>query len=234
MVDNLNFVKENILEVVRVLSYHGHMRGFGHVSVRIPGTDRYLITGKKVTVGRTLAGLTPEDILVLNLEGARLEGNLELPSEIFIHSCLYKAREEVGAIIHCHPIYSMALGVAGQHVLPVSTAALYFAPSVPIYEDPNLIDSEERGQKMVRAMGQGFALVLRGHGTVASGRTLEEAAGVAFCIEDTARIQLMAGQTGPLQPIATDEIDKEFMRSARAGDGMRSLWVYYQSLTPKS
>src|SRR3989304_8093458 len=96
MVDNLNLVKENILEVVRVLSYHGHMRGFGHVSVRIPGTDRYLITGKKVTVGRTLAGLTPEDILVLNLEGARLEGNLELPSEIFIHSCLYKAREEIG------------------------------------------------------------------------------------------------------------------------------------------
>ena len=234
MVEDLNLVKEKILEVVRVLSYHGHLRGFGHVSVRIPGTDRFLITGKKETAGRTMAGLTPEDILAVDLKGAKLEGRLELPSEIFIHSCLYKAREEVGAIIHCHPIYSMALGVAGQHVLPLSTAAAFFAPRVPIYDDPNLIDTEERGQKMVQAMVKAFALVLRGHGTVAAGRTLEEAAGLAFCIEDTARIQLMAAPTGPLRPIASNEIDEAFLKMTQAGHGMRSLWLYYQGSTPRS
>jgi len=232
--DNFLAVREKMLEVVQVLSAQGHIRGFGHVSVRIGDTDRYLITGQKYTPARTMINLTPEDIIIGSLDGDRIEGELTLPSEKFIHTCIYKARDEVAAIVHSHPIYSLALSVVGKQVLPISPAAMLFAPGVPVYEDPNLINTEERGERLVKLLGSGFAVVLKNHGTVTVGKTLEEAAGVTLTLEDTAKIQLMASLAGEPKGIPVSEMDAEFRQAAKTGGNADALWSYYQAIFQKA
>lgn len=232
--EDLQSIKERMLEVVQLLAEQGHIRGFGHVSVRIAGTEGYLITGQKYAPARAMINLTVEDIIIGSLDGGKIEGGLTLPSEKFIHTCIYKSRDDVNAIVHSHPIYSMALSAAGKQVLPMSVAALLFAPSVPIYDDPNLINTEERGEELARLLGSGFAVVLKNHGTVTVGKNLEEAAGVTLALEDTAKVQLMASLAGEPEGIVADQMDEGLRQAARTGGGVRALWFYYQSLFQKA
>ncbi|MEE8450179.1 MAG: class II aldolase/adducin family protein [Thermodesulfobacteriota bacterium] len=232
--DNSQSIKEKMLEVAQVLTDQGHIKGFGHVSVRISGTDRYLITGQKYTPARTMMDLSCEDIIVGSLDGSKVEGELTLPSEKFIHTCIYRSRDDVKAIVHSHPIYSMALSAVGKQVIPISTAALLFAPYVPIYEDSNLLNTEERGEKLVKLLGSGFAVVLKNHGTVTVGKNLEEAAGATLSLEDTAKVQLMASLAGEPKGILLSEIDEELSQAAKSGVGARSIWFYYHALFQKA
>lgn len=220
-------VEERILQVLKVMLQQELIKGFGHVSCRLPGGDRFMITGHIHEADLTLDQFTPEHLITANLAGEKVAGQLDAPEEIHIHSCIYQARRDIGGVIHYHPLYSTTLSVAGRHVLPVTYSGKMFAPRVPLYDDPNLIDTRERGQAMARAMGAGLALVLRAHGAVAAGSSPEEAAGIALTLEDQARMQILASCAGQPQAILVSELDEKVTQGSGQLTGMRTVWNYY-------
>lgn len=220
-------VEERVLQVLKVMLQQGLIKGFGHVSCRLPEGDKFMITGHIHEADLTLEQFTPEHLITANLAGQKVSGQLDAPEEIYIHSCIYQARGDIGGVIHYHPIYSTTLSVAGRHVLPVTYTGKIFAPRVPLYEDPNLIDSQVRGQAVARAMGGGLAVVLRAHGAVAAGSSPEEAAAIALTLEDQARMQILASCAGEASAVLLSELDQKVVEGQAKLTGMRTVWNYY-------
>src|SRR6266516_893963 len=76
----------------------------GHVSARIPGTDRVVIKGRGPGEA-ALRYTTPDDLIITDMDGKKLDGRLDLtsPNEVHIHTCLYRVRPDVNSVIHVHP-----------------------------------------------------------------------------------------------------------------------------------
>src|SRR5688572_19895429 len=85
-----------LVEGIQVITGEGVLSGSGHLSARIPGTETFLINPRFAGV---LADV--KDICTVNFAGKRIAGKGPIPSETPIHAALYKARADVGSVIHC-------------------------------------------------------------------------------------------------------------------------------------
>ena len=142
----------------------------GHVSVRIPGTDHVLILGHIHSEGRSLIDTDVDDIVTVDIEGKWLEGRIEPVDERFLHLEIMKARPDVQSVVHAHPTYATAFGIAGVNILPVGNRGAIFAPQVPILDFDRQIDTPERGVMVRDAIGDGYAVVLKNHGVAVCAR----------------------------------------------------------------
>ncbi|MWD25951.1 class II aldolase/adducin family protein [Aquicoccus sp. SCR17] len=179
----------------------------GHVSARLPDNpDLFLM--KPHSVG--LDELTPESLLTIDLDGNVVAGEGRRHSEAFIHTEIYRARPDVGAMLHTHPTHCVALTASGEPLRPVSQPGALFFEALGLYEDTiNLIRSPEMGQGVARALGQGRAVLLKHHGIVCTGATTEEAVIGAIMLENAAQIQLIADASGSRsEPFPPEDVAK--------------------------
>ena len=126
----------------------------GHVSARIPGTDKVLILGHIHSEGRSLIDTDVDDIVTVDLEGNWLEGRIEPVDERYLHLEIMKARPDVTSVVHAHPTYATAFGIAGRNIFPVGNRGAIFAPQVPILDFDRQIDTPERGRMARDAIGR--------------------------------------------------------------------------------
>src|ERR1700730_14984222 len=147
----------------------------GHVRARIPDTSHVLILGHIHADGRSLKHTDVDDIVTVDLEGNWLEGGVEPVEERYLHLEIMKARPEVMSVVHAHPTYATAFGIAGVNILPVGNRGGIFAPQVPILDFDRQIDTQERGAMCRDAIGDAMALVLKNHGVVVCGDSIENA-----------------------------------------------------------
>ncbi|OVZ61261.1 aldolase [Pigmentiphaga sp. NML080357] len=162
----------------------------GHVSVRVPG-DASLFLMKPHSHG--FDEITSENIVVCNLDGEKVGGEGRRHSEVFIHSEIYKAREDVNSVIHAHPTHAVALSATGQPVLPISQPGATFADGVPYFtETMDLIRDREMGAGVARALGRHKATLMRNHGVAVVGATIEESVILTLLLENACQIQLLA------------------------------------------
>lgn len=220
-------LKARIIDIVRILIHQGLVKTSGHVSARVD-EGHFFITGHLHAAGRSLANIRPQEVLLCNLKGEPVKGKGEPPEEIFIHSCIYEARSEVKGIIHAHPLFSTVLGIAGKSVVPVITTGIIFAPRVPVYDDPNHVDTKERGRALARALADAPAILIRGHGSVAVGESLEQTAAVALRLEDNAQMQFMAACLGEPRPILREEASPALIGRAGSLESARALLAHYK------
>lgn len=161
----------------------------GNVSCRVPGTDRVLI---KAT-GLSLARVTAQDVLLLDLEGNLLEASDRRPSkERHFHLEVYRRRADVGAVVHLHPPYALVFAAAAQ-LPPLCTGAprsilggrMALVPPLPS-------GSRELAEAVGEALGKAGmrAAILAEHGTVTVGADLDEALYVSEYLEDACRTAL--------------------------------------------
>src|SRR5216684_2982423 len=203
----------------------------GHVSARIPSTDRVLILGHIHSEGRSLIDTDIDDIVTVDLEGNWLEGLVEPVDERFLHLEIMKARPEVTSVVHAHPTYATAFGIANVNILPVGNRGAIFAPQVPILDFDRQIDTPERGQMASKAMGESCALVLKNHGIAVCGDSIENACIAAFALEETAQLHWIAAQIGPVQKISTGEV-RSVLTGARKAEFFAHVWGHYAELDP--
>lgn len=203
----------------------------GHVSCRIPGTDRVLILGHIHADGRNLANTDVDDLVTVDLEGKFIEGRVEPVDERFAHTEIYKVRPEVHAIIHAHAPMATAFGIAGVNILPVGNRGAIFAPHVPILQFDKQIDTPERGRMVVQAIGEGCAVVLKNHGVVVTSDTIENVCITLFALEETAQLHMRAAQLGKVEPITNSEV-KSVMTGNRYEEFFRHVWGHYEALDP--
>lgn len=219
-------LKEQVLQALRILVGEGLFeKAYGHISVRL-SNDTCLMTGHIHGQQKTFHDLGLDDIISIDLDGNVQAGDLEPPGEFPIHTEIYKARDDVGCVIHCHPRAAVTLSIAGKNVLPVSMRGTIFSPEVPTFTDPTQIDDVEKGRALARCLATGRAVVLRGHGVTCVGKDIMEAAVTTLDLEDTAKFQLQASAIGDPIPV-----DREHMSSGViAGledEFFSSAWLYY-------
>ena len=194
-------IQELRMEVVRgaqALVAAGVLSGtqHGNWSVRIPGTDRILLTGS------SLGGLKPEDLAVLSLNGEVIEGGLSVSSAeiIRMHTAVYLERPEVGSVVHTHSPYSTAFAVANRPLecFAEILARTGSAESVPVAAyGPRGSDQAVANILMAMRESPGQNAVLLGnHGILAFGSNVGSARQMVFALEETAQLAILASTIG--------------------------------------
>ena len=225
----LTAIRERVALGVRILAQQGVFPlALGHVSERVPGENLIcILSGEVHDRGGTLDGIGLAEIVVINLEGKLIEGEVKPPGERFIHTEIYRTRPEARSVVHSHPPIAVALSTAGQEVLPITARSFHFAPGVRIFSYHGQIDDPPAGAQVAATLGQNCALVLRGHGSVTVGESLEEACINTLTLEETARQQWIAAAFGAPQPLSV-EGETEDDRSPWNTPGFyRAAWSYY-------
>ncbi len=235
MVGKFDEIKERVALAVRILAHEGVFPlALGHVSERVSGEDLVcILSGEVHDRGGTLDGVAASAIVVIDLKGRLVEGELEPPGERFIHTEVYRARPEVQSVVHAHPPVTVALSAAGQEVLPITARSALFAPRVTIFPYHGQIDNERIGAEVARALGQAHALVLKGHGSVTVGESLEEACIRTLTLEETARQQWIASSFGTPQPLLVDDTERGRRAAWNSPGFYRAAWSYYCAQLPK-
>jgi len=193
---SVDALKQRLVEGLQVCTGEGVLNGSGHLSARIPNTDTFLINPRFAGV---LARV--EDICTVDLSGQRLAGAGPIPSESAIHAAVYAARPDVGSVLHCHPRYSILVGLLDTGLIPFNREARVFADGVPIYHDSHGINTPERAQRLVEALGDHYAVFLRGHGVVVVGPTIEGTCITASQLERACMDQLLLMSFTTPQPL---------------------------------
>lgn len=179
----------------------------GHISVRVPG-DPKLFFMKPHSIG--LDEITVKNVLTIDLEGRVVAGAARRHSEVYIHCEIFKVRADVNCVIHTHPTYSVALSATGRPVKAYSQPGAMFAGEVGTYTDTiTLIRSHAMGAGVAKALGSGRAVLLKNHGVVVTGKTIEEAVIATIMLENAATIQLLAEAAGdPAPEFPPDDVAK--------------------------
>lgn len=216
-------LRTKLITAIRLMAMEGLIDFNGHVSCRLPGTDRVLINSRY----SSRLGLTVDDIVTVDLAGRLLEGKAEPPSETPIHTEIYKARPDVGSVAHLHPQYATVFTIAGKPLVPVFIIAnLFGSEGVPVFDDPRLIRSEEEGAAVATALGDRPAVLLRAHGAVTVGPDIEGAFAVAIALEDNARKYLWASALGTPRPLSVAEMEQYGAPISSRGT-RHKMWDFY-------
>lgn len=176
----------------------------GHVSHRVDG-GTVLVPEHRHDAGRGMASVTPENVIAVSMMGEALEDG-EPPGEFPIHASVFAARSDVGSVAHAHPLYATGLATAGVGLEPASLDAAFFGGRVPVHDPgPRLLHEDEDGDALGRALGDRYAVLLRGHGAVTVGESVPAATTRMWLLERAARLQTIAAQVGDVEPFEERE-----------------------------
>jgi autoinducer 2 (AI-2) kinase len=195
-------LRQEIVQVVGELYQIGLITATGgNVSARVPDTDRVWITPSQLFKG----GLRPEHLVPINLDGEMLDPDALAPSsERLMHCAVYRARLDVGAVIHAHAPQATILGLTGLPFAPISTEAALLGdlPRVPFI----MPGTRELAEAVVEALGDGPAVLLQNHGLLVAAGTLRRAADLVEIIERTAELILGCYAVGEEPPTLPDDV----------------------------
>ena len=179
----------------------------GHISFRLPDNQN-LFFMKPHSIG--LDEITTQNILTIDLEGKVVAGTARRHSEVYIHSEIFKARPDVNCVIHTHPAYSIALSATGRPLKCYSQPGALFYDALGTYTDTiNLIRLPAMGAGVARALGRGRGVLLKNHGVVVTGATIDEAVIGTIMLENGCMIQLLAEAAGdPAPEFSRADIEK--------------------------
>lgn len=176
----------------------------GNVSGRDPETGLVVIKPS----GVKYPDLRPEHLIVLDVNGKVIEGNLSPSSDTASHLYIYRQRPEVGGIVHTHSPYATAFAAVGKPI-PVYLTAIAdeFGGPIPVGGFA-LIGGEEIGRVVVESIGRSPAVLLKNHGVFTIGKNAEAAVKAAIMTEDVARTVWYALALGTPDVIPAEDVAK--------------------------
>mgnify|MGYP001224698295 CR=1 FL=1 len=190
-------LREKLLLAHQILSSYGAFElNLGHVSVRLNEPDRYLIIGHIHHLGKSFDDLAPEHLTIMDGNGEVVEGELKPPGERFIHTEIYKARPDVISAVHSHSPSVIPFGLVGAEMQAMFHNAAFLAVGVPVFDISEkfgatdmLVSDGPRGVALAGTLGTKPVALMRAHGSVACGPSLQVAVFRAVYTEVNARIQ---------------------------------------------
>lgn len=172
----------------------------GNISVRLPGTDRILLTSAS-----SLAAMTTERLAMLTLDGKLVGGELDPSSHeiVGMHTTVYQARPDIGAVLHTHPPMATSFAVASREIPCIYEAMVRFGLTDPIpVAKYGPRGSDESLQNIAKVIGpKTWAILLEHHGILAFGRTMADAVRIAIIMEESAELALRAAPIGGAKEI---------------------------------
>ncbi len=242
-------IRIRIAKACRVLGKMELTRALrGHISARVPGTNRIFIRAR----GPAESGVrytTEDEVVEIGLDGKPVGGmpkGLRTPSEVYIHTEIYRARPEVNAVLHLHPPTLVLFTICGVPLLPIYGAYDPYSLGIaleepPVFEKSVLINTPELGRELSATIGTKRACLMRGHGITTAADSIEEASVIALGLNELATMNYQARALGTPRPIS--EEDREGLAPAmkrltargpqpgEPGDPIVTEWRFYCRLT---
>lgn len=195
----------------RILSQHGIVDGFGHVSVRDARQgDRFLLSRSLAPAQVTVA-----DIMCFDLSGEAIDDRRTPYLERFIHSEIYRARTDVQAVVHNHSPSVIPFGATRSPLKPIYHMSAFLGPASAIFEIRDaggdtdlLVRNRELGAALAASLGQQSVVLMRGHGCTVVGTSLEQVVYRAIYTEMNARLQMQAHMLGKADFLSAAEAVK--------------------------
>jgi len=182
----------------------------GNVSGRVPGADQFVIKPS----GIAYEELSPEAIVVCDLDGALVDGDLAPSSDTAAHAYVYRHRPDVGGVVHTHSTYATAWAARGEPIPCVLTAmADEFGGEIPVGPFA-LIGDDSIGRGIVATLDEhrSPAVLMQNHGVFTVGPDARAAVKAAVMSEDVARTVHIARQLGQPLPIEPADVDRLYER----------------------
>ncbi len=218
--------KERLAGALRLFGRFGYEDGVsGHITARDPEfTDCYWVN----PFGVPFAHVTAGDLVLANEQGQVVAGRYHVNQAAFaVHAQVHRARPDVVAVAHTHSVHGRALSALGDLIEPITQEACGF------YEDHALVDQytgvvvdEEEGRRIASALGSYKGVVLRNHGLLTVGDSVDAAAWWFISMERCAQVQLAARAAG--KPQFIDHRDAVATREQLGTDLV--AWINYQPL----
>lgn len=152
--------------------------------------------------------MTPEDAMVIDLDGHVLDGPHKPSSEWRMHAAIYRADETVNAVVHTHSPYATAFAINNVKIPVVLYEMVYFlGGDIPLAEGA-IPGTEAVGQNAVKVLKDRYGCLMANHGALAVGDTLDRAYTRAVYIEDAAKAYSLALSHGPVTVIESATVEK--------------------------
>jgi len=176
----------------------------GNVSARDSKTNLVVIKPSGVPYDK----LSPDNLVVVDLNGKVVDGNLKPSVDMATHLYIYRNMPDVSSVIHTHSTYASAFAATGKPI-PVCLTAMadFFGGDIPIGELV-LIGEEEIGKEIVSKIGGSKAIIMKNHGPFTIGKNVNEALKAAIFLEESAKTLIMAKILGEPQSIPESMVNK--------------------------
>jgi L-fuculose-phosphate aldolase len=207
----------------RILAMGGHGDlTLGHVSAR--GADNAFYIKRS---GLGLHEVTPDDVQVIDLDCRKIAGRGTVHLEAVMHTETYRARPDVAAVAHTHPLYATALGATEAELQMVNHDAVLFQEGLGRFgETAELITIPEQGAAVARALGRCRAVLLHNHGLLTVGKDVAWMVYTAMTLERAAQVQFLAAGLGALRPMSGEMARRLYL--AKYPDSFVTVyWDYY-------
>ncbi len=200
-------IKKDILKACLWLQKKSMVIGtWGNVSVRY--NDRIVLTPSRISYDL----MKPDDMVVIDLEGNIIEGNNNPSSEKEVHRLIYVRRKDVGAVVHCHSVFATAASCIGKPIPPIVEEMSQLIggeiPCTSVYIPAG--HHTELGKEVAASIKDKNAVLIRNHGPVGCGKSLDEALLVCQVLEKAAVMYISLCR--PLYPLV---IVDDFVKDER-------------------
>jgi L-ribulose-5-phosphate 4-epimerase len=201
----LEALKEQLVQLHMELPKNGLVRWTGgNVSMRDPETGLVAIKAS----GVRYEGMGPEHMVILDVDGNVVEGDLNPSSDTASHLYVYRHRPDVNGVAHTHSPYATAFAALGREI-PVHLTGMADEFGGPIPCGPfTLIGDEGIGRIIVETIGDSPAVLLKHHGVFTVGATGVAAVKAAVMAEDVAKTTWLALSIGQPDPIPPEDVAK--------------------------
>lgn len=221
--------KQRLAAALRLFARYGFDEGIaGHITLRDPElTDHFWVN----PFGTYFGHVRVSDLLLVNHHGEVVQGNRPVNAAAFaIHSQIHQARPDVMAAAHAHSLHGKAWSCLGRLLDPLTQDACAFYQDHAVFDDyTGVVLNLEEGKRIAETLGQSKAIILRNHGLLTVGHSVDEAAWWFITLDRSCQAQLMAEAAG--KPIL---IDPEIARLTYSQIGSHYVgWFSFQSLYEK-
>jgi L-fuculose-phosphate aldolase len=201
--------KQQVVETARRMATMGLVSGTsGNVSVRLgsyAGRDLMAITASGVSYDT----LGADDIAIVDYEMEPVEGEAIPSSESLLHVAIYRRRPDVDAVVHTHALYSSVAAVAGVDIPPIVDEMVVTLGGAIVVSEYAFPGSSELAENVCDALGDRSAALIRSHGSVGVGHSLEEALDACALTEKVAQIFVMSSMLGKVTELPADVVEAE-------------------------
>jgi ribulose-5-phosphate 4-epimerase/fuculose-1-phosphate aldolase len=221
--------KERLAAGFRLFGRFGFDEGVaGHITARDPEhADHFWVN----PFGMSFSHIRVSDLILVNDKGQVVEGDAAVNAAAFaIHSQVHAARPDVVAAAHAHSIYGKSWSTLGRLLDPLTQDACAFYEDHALFDDyTGVVLDPEEGKRIAHALGEGKAVILRNHGLLTVGHSVDEAVWWFITMERSSQAQLLAEAAGT--PVLIDE-DRARLTASQVGNHLAG-WYSFQPLYAK-
>jgi HCOMODA/2-hydroxy-3-carboxy-muconic semialdehyde decarboxylase len=219
---------EDLVAANRILSDHGVLDAYGHISARDPGSRQHYWISRSMPP----ALVSATDIIACDLDNNPVRpGETKLFFERVIHGEIYKARPDVMAVLHSHSPSLIPFCNSDTRLRPMVGNAAFLGEGAPVF-DIRTIDDEgdlnictvAQAKGLAQALGSHCLVLLRGHGAVAAAASIRQVVRQAIIAETNAKQQIQAAVLGPVHFLTASEIAYAKRMQPKDPDRAWRLW----------